>query len=143
MIHLAEDQIDTKHMVRPGVFREQILPYHMKLGEEFGEVHWHSCGDVNNIMEDVKTIPNVRIVEIGPATDAYEAAKVFKDTDVVFYKCPDPVNEILNPQPGVQEKVIENVLKAGELVPIKFLVETPDLDAGLRFLETFRKMYNN
>jgi hypothetical protein len=139
MIHMAEDEIDTKFMISPEMYRRQILPYHVELGKEFGDVHWHSCGDVNNIMADVKTIPNIRMVEIGPATNAYEAAKVFKDMDVVFYKCADPVSEILEPQPGSYEKLFEDVMKASELVPIKILVETPDLAAGLRLLEEFRK----
>ncbi len=36
-------------------------------------------------------------------------------------------------------KMFEDVTKASELVPIKIIVETPDLDAGLRLLEKFRK----
>ncbi len=141
MIHMAEDQVDTRCMIRAETYRDQILPYHIKLGEEYGSVHWHSCGEVDNIMEDVRTIPNVHLVEIGPDTDDYEAAKVFQGTDAVFYKCVSPL-DILTPKPGAQEKVIENAIKASELVPIKLVLETPDLDAALKMLEKFRQMYN-
>ena len=141
MIHMAEDQVDTKCMIRSETYRDQILPYHIKLGEEYGGVHWHSCGEVDNIMEYVKNIPNIKVVEMGPETNEYEAAKIFQGTDAVFYKCVSPL-DYLNPKPGVLEQVIENVIKASELVPIKMVLETPDLDAAMKMLELFRKMYN-
>ena len=73
-------------------------------------------------------------------TDEYEAAKIFGETDAVFYKCVNPL-DFLDPKPGVQEKIIENAIKASELVPIKMVLETPDLVATLKMLEKFRKMY--
>lgn len=42
MIHLAEDQADTKFMISAETYREQILPYHIKLGEEYGNLHLHN-----------------------------------------------------------------------------------------------------
>lgn len=140
MIHLAEDQVDTQDMMNPKHFREQIVPYYQKLGNEYDSVHWHSCGNVDNIMEDVKNIPNIKLVEIGPDTDDYEAAKVFAGTDVEFYKCVSPL-DFLDPEPGVREKVIEKAIKASELVPVKIMLETPDLDDALDMLKLFRKMY--
>jgi hypothetical protein len=140
MIHMAEDQVDTQDMLNAEDFREQIFPYYEKLGNEYDSVHWHSCGDVNNIMEDISRIPNIGLVEIGPVTDEYEAAKKFQGTDAVFYKCVNPL-DFLDPKPGVLEKVIENATKASELTPIKLVLETPDLDAALNMLKLFRKMY--
>ena len=36
--------------------------------------------------------------------------------------------------------MIENVLKAGELVPIKILCETASLEKGLNLLQKFREI---
>jgi uroporphyrinogen-III decarboxylase len=141
MVHLGEDEIDTKSMIPPEIFREIILPYHKKLGEEYESVHWHSCGDVNKIMKDVCEIPHLEVVECGPQTDAFEASKIFEGRNVFLYKCPVPVTELLDPEPGAQERMIENVLKAGEKTPIKLLIETPELAAGMKMLEKFRKIY--
>ena len=37
--------------------------------------------------------------------------------------------------------MIENIIKASELVQIKILIETPSLEKGMDFLKTFRKLY--
>ena len=139
-VDMAEDEVDSKQAIPPETYKELIMPYHIRLGEKYKNIHFHSCGDINGIMEYIKEIPGITLVEIGPETDAYKAAKVFEGTDVKFYKCPDPMSELLYPEPGKQEKMIENVLMAGELVPIKILVETPSLEKGLDLLKMFRKM---
>jgi len=140
-VDMAEDEIDSKMTIPPKTYRELIFPYHFRLGEKYKNIHFHSCGNINDLMETIKEIPYVTLVEIGPETDAYEAAKVFKGTNVKFYKCPDPMSELLYPDVKKQEKMIENVLKAGEIVPIKILVETPSLEKGIDFLKKFRKIY--
>jgi hypothetical protein len=140
MFNIGDDDIDTAFIVSPQIYRELLLPVHVQYGNEFDSVHWHSCGDTNAIMEDISHIPGVRLLEIGPKDDAYRAAELFKETDVRFYKCPDPVSELDEPEPKAQENMIENVLKAGELVPIKILCEADDLEKGLLLLQRFRDM---
>ena len=58
----------------------------------------------------------------------------------MFYKCPDPINELDAPVPGAREAMIENVLSAGELVPIKILCEADSLEHGLELLKIFREI---
>ena len=139
MLHLAEDPIDTVSMIRREMYVEQILPWHIKCGENFDSIHWHSCGAIDNIMEDLKLIPNLELVEIGPATDAEKAAEIFQNTNVKFYKCPNAITEILSADDKARENLVLNVLEASKKVPIKVLIETPSLDKGIKLLETFRK----
>ena len=138
MFNIGDDDIDTRFTVPPKVFRKLILPLHCRYGQAFESIHWHSCGDTNSIFADIATIPNLKLLEIGPKDDAYAAAQIFAGSGVAFYKCPDPVSEIEQAQPEAQQAMIENVLRAGELVPIKILCETFDLQKGLALLKMFR-----
>ncbi|MCL4385496.1 MAG: hypothetical protein M1326_04185 [Cyanobacteria bacterium] len=141
-VDMAEDEIDTKKAIPPKIYKDLIFPFHVRLGNKYKNIHFHSCGDINVIAEDIKEIPQVTLIEIGPKTDAFEYSKVFKGTNVKFYKCPDPVSELLSDDAQNKRKMIENVIKASELVPIKILVETPSLEKGLEFLKLFRKLYD-
>ena len=140
MINLGEDDIDTRFTVSPRVFRSLVLPIHKKYGETFEGVHWHSCGDTNSVMEDIATIPNIKLLEIGPKDDARATAEIFKGTGVKFYKCPDPVTELDYPIEGAPEAMIENILEAGELAPIKILCEADNMGRGLELLKKFREV---
>jgi len=140
MVNIGDDDIDTRFTVSPRVFRNIVLPIHKKYGETFEGVHWHSCGDTNNVMQDIATIPNIQLLEIGPKDDARATAEIFKGTDVKFYKCPDPVAELDYPIEGAQEAMIENVLAAGEIIPIKILCEADNMEKGLKLLEKFREV---
>jgi hypothetical protein len=138
MFNIGDDDIDTAFILSPKKYREIVLPIHVRYGNRFKSIHWHSCGDTNAIMEDISHIPGVQLLEIGPKDDALRAADIFQGTEVRFYKCPDPVSELDEPQPKAQENMIENVLGAGELVPIKVLCEADNLEKGLVLLKTFR-----
>lgn len=143
--NLGEDEIDTRLTVRPSLYRKLIYPLHKRYGECFEGIHWHSCGDTNEIFHDIAAIPNMRVVEIGPYDDVQKVAQLFVGSQVRFYKCPDPVNELYSSNSFVQEKMIESVLRASELVPIKILCEADNLEKGLVFLRNFKKIagYNN
>ena len=140
MFNIGDDDIDTKFTVSPRVYRSLILPIHQKYGETFQSVHWHSCGDTNNIMRDIATIPNLKLLEMGPKDDALAAAQIFKDSGVSFYKCPDPISELDYSSPEAQVAMIENVLAAGEIVPIKILCEADNYEKGLELLSKFREV---
>lgn len=70
----------------------------------------------------------------------WSRAKLFAGSGVMLYKCVDPISELTDPSKGAQEKLIDNVLEAGELVPIKIICEADDLSKGLVLLEKFRRM---
>lgn len=138
MFNIGDDDVDTAFTVSPKVYRSLILPMHVRYGDAFESIHWHSCGDKNRILEDLATIPNLKLLEIGPKDDALAAAKVFQGTGVAFYKIVDPVKELDHPVPGAQEAMIENVLAAGELVPTELICEADNYERGLALLEKFR-----
>ena len=140
MFNIGDDDIDTSTTVPPKIFRELILPMHIRYGREFEEIHWHSCGNTNDVFQDIAGIPNLRLLELGPQDDPVAAAGIFRGTGVRFYKCPDPVSELDSPTPGAQETMIESVLKAGELVPLKILCEADNLEKGLDLLKKFREI---
>ena len=140
MFNIGDDDIDSSSTVPPRVYKETILPMHVRYGMEFQEIHWHSCGKNNNIRRDIARIPNLKLMEIGPKDDVLEPAKLFAGSGVMFYKCVDPVSELTDPSKGAQEKLIDNVLEAGELVPIKIICEADDLSNGLVLLEKFKHM---
>ena len=79
-------------------------------------------------MEDVKIILNIHLVEIDPLTDEYKAAKF--EGIMQFFESTLIHSIFWLPSRGDQEKVIENIIEASELVPIKMVLETSDLDAG-------------
>jgi hypothetical protein len=140
MFNVADDDIDSRFTVPPKVYRSLILPFHIQYAQEFKSIHWHSCGDTNKILPDVATIPNLKTLEIGPKDDARKAAEIFAGSGVRYYKCPDPVAELDAPVAGAREAMIENVLAAGELVPIKILCEADSLEHGLELLKIFREI---
>jgi len=138
--NIGDDDIDTRFTVSPKVFRNLVLPIHKKYGETFEGIHWHSCGDTNNVMVDIASIPNIKLLEMGPKDDARAAAELFKGTGVKFYKCPDPITELDYSSEEAQIAMIENILSAGEIIPIKLLCEADNLENGLNLLHQFREV---
>lgn len=140
MFNIGDDDIDTKFTVSPQNFRKMILPLHIRYGQKFESIHWHSCGDTNDVFQDIATIPNLKLLEMGPMDDSIKSAEIFAGRGVMFYKCVDPVTELAVPMPGVQETMIENVLKTGESVPIKIVCEADDLEKGRALLNKFHEI---
>ena len=140
IFNIGDDDIDTKFTVSPRVFRSLILPIHQQYGNTFESIHWHSCGDTNNVMQDIATIPNLKLLEMGPKDNALAAAQIFKGSDVMFYKCPDPISELDYSSQEAREAMIENVLAAGEIIPIKILCEADNYEKGMELLQTFKEV---
>ncbi len=140
MFNIGDDDIDSKFTVPPKVYRNLILPVHIQYAEEFKSIHWHSCGNKNSIFPDIAKIPYIKTLEMGPKDDSRKAAELFAGSGVSFYKCPDPMDELDAPVAGAREAMIENVLAAGELVPIKILCEADSLERGLELLKIFREI---
>ena len=55
-------------MLSPAMYREFSLPYNSRIGEAFGGVHVHSCGDYRHNMDNLLDITNIRSVQahVGP-----------------------------------------------------------------------------
>ena len=50
-------------MLSPAMYREFSLPYNNQIGEAFGGVHVHSCGDYRHSIDNLLQITNVRSIQ--------------------------------------------------------------------------------
>lgn len=51
-------------MLSPEMYREFALPYNIELGEIFGGVHLHSCGDYHANLDNLLSIPTLRSIQL-------------------------------------------------------------------------------
>lgn len=73
---------DNLIMISPAMYRRFCVPVVAAIGEHFGGVAIHSCGDWGRWLEAVKGIPNLRVVDgaFSPQTDpAYNNCEHFRD----------------------------------------------------------------
>lgn len=56
-------------MLSPDMYREFALPYNSRIGEAFGGVHIHRCGDYRHNLDNICDITNVRSTQLhaGPS----------------------------------------------------------------------------
>jgi len=75
--------------VSPAVFEEFELPYIMKMAERFGMIYYGCCDRLDDRLDLVKRIPNVRKVSCSPWSDRESfAAKI--GTELVMSNKPSP-----------------------------------------------------
>ena len=55
-------------MLSPEMYREFALPYNAELGEAFGGIHVHSCGDYSHNLDTLLDLPGIRSFQahVGP-----------------------------------------------------------------------------
>jgi hypothetical protein len=73
---------DNLIMIAPAMYRQFCAPVVSTVGDHFGGVAIHSCGDWGRWLEAVKTISNLRMVDgaFSPQTDpAYNKCEIFRD----------------------------------------------------------------
>ncbi len=51
-------------MLSPAMYEEFALPYNSRIGEAFGGVHVHSCGDYRHNLENILKITNIRSIQL-------------------------------------------------------------------------------
>jgi len=51
-------------MLSPAMYEEFALPYNSRIGEAFGGVHVHSCGDYRHNLDNILKITNVRSIQV-------------------------------------------------------------------------------
>lgn len=51
-------------MLSPAMYEEFALPYNCRIGEAFGGVHIHSCGDYRHNLDNLLKITNVRSIQL-------------------------------------------------------------------------------
>jgi hypothetical protein len=51
-------------MLSPAMYEEFALPYNSRIGEAFGGVHVHSCGDYRHNLDNILKITNIRSIQL-------------------------------------------------------------------------------
>ena len=51
-------------MLSPDMYREFAFPYNAELGEVFGGIHIHSCGDYRHNLDNLLDLPNIRSIQL-------------------------------------------------------------------------------
>jgi uroporphyrinogen-III decarboxylase len=59
-------------MLSPEMYREFALPYNSRLGEVFGGVHIHSCGNYRHNLDNLLQITNVRSIQCHAGTGEFD-----------------------------------------------------------------------
>ena len=90
--------------VSAGMWREFVLPYQKKLLKHFGLVYYGCCEKMDQKLDDVLEIPNLRKVSVSPWTDIHIAAEKI-GSKAIYCRKPNPSQVIygFDPQQTRQE----------------------------------------
>ena len=95
LANLFNDEVNCPSL-SPDGYRELVLPFEKKLCDYHGGLlYWHSCGDVTPFLEDIRRLPVMEMMHVGPWTSVDHAAKVFGDAA--------PLEICINPQKDIFE----------------------------------------
>jgi hypothetical protein len=84
---LFNDEIATP-MISDALYEEFILPYELELATFHGRLHyWHSCGITQDFYKNIRTLPGLEMMHIGPWSDLAKAVEVFSPTDIALDIC--------------------------------------------------------
>ncbi|MDW7674417.1 MAG: uroporphyrinogen decarboxylase family protein [Bacillota bacterium] len=99
---LFNDEVDC-NVIGPNIYKEYAFPYELELSEFYGGInYWHSCGNITKMLEYIRQIPNLEMINISSWTN-YEAAASM---------CPDIALEIcLKPTTDVYHARKEHIVK--------------------------------
>ncbi|MBN1435998.1 MAG: hypothetical protein JW936_02890 [Sedimentisphaerales bacterium] len=70
-------------MLSPAMYEEFALPYNSELGEAFGGIHLHSCGDYRHNLDNVLKIKNIRSIQLHAGPGEFELPES-ADEDCAF-----------------------------------------------------------
>lgn len=55
-------------MVGQSMFQEFVVPYASRIAQALGPLRFHSCGPTNHVLEFIKTIPQLSVLDLGGDT---------------------------------------------------------------------------
>jgi len=91
----ASISADSLVMVSPAYYREFYQPYLQRIGETFGGMAVHSCGDFSAVIPDLCATPTLKAVNAGQMTVAeLHNAGVDARTLIIAWAAPDNLEEI-------------------------------------------------
>ena len=102
---LIESQITVG--VSPDMFKEFVFPYHRKLAERFGLICYACCEPMDQRLDIVKAMPNLRRVSVSPWANKEIMSDKLADNYIYSLK-PSPSHLAL---PHMNEDVVRNEIK--------------------------------
>lgn len=91
-VMLYNDEVDC-NVIGPNIYKEFILPYEIELSKFHGGVsYWHSCGNITPILELIRQIPGLEMLNISAWTDYKKAAEICSDIPLEI--CLDAVSDV-------------------------------------------------
>lgn len=90
--HLYNDEVDC-NVIGPKIYEQFILPYEIEMSEfHKGIRYWHSCGNVTPILQMLRTMPNLDMLNISSWTDHHKAAEICPD--IALEICVKPTDDV-------------------------------------------------
>lgn len=105
---LFNDEIDCS-VISPAFYKEFALPYEKELSNfHNGIAYWHSCGNITKMLEDIRTIPGLQMVNISSWTDYETAARICPDIALEF--CLRPSTDVYGAKEEHMERSIRKIM---------------------------------
>jgi hypothetical protein len=99
---LYNDEVNVP-MISPNFYEKFVLPYETELSDFYGGItYWHSCGNIVQLENLIKTIPNLEMVHISPWSNLKESVNNFRGSDI-------SLEVVLHPLKDVQSISIEGI----------------------------------
>ena len=99
---LYNDEVNVP-MISPRFYENYVLPYETELSDFYGGIsYWHSCGNIVQLENLIKTIPNLEMVHISPWSDLQASVDNFSGSDI-------SLEVVLHPLRDVQKTTAEEI----------------------------------
>jgi len=118
---LYNDEVNVP-MISPHFYEKYVLPYEIELSKFYvGINYWHSCGNIVQLENLIKNIPNLEMVHISPWSDRQASVDNFRDSGI-------SLEVVLHPLWDAQKVSVEEI--AAHLTSIRSI--TADLPVTVR-----------
>jgi len=103
---LYDDEVNSP-MLSPTRFQEFVLPYELELCNFHGGIYyWHSCGNIAPLLTQLRKIPILDYLHVGPWTDLEAVLDVFEKTPLMI--CLNPLEDV---QTATDQKIRSKITR--------------------------------
>jgi uroporphyrinogen-III decarboxylase len=107
---LANDEVNSPSL-SASLYDDFVLPYEKSLCDYHnGIAYWHSCGNINSLLESIARIKRINILHIGPWTDMKKAKDIFRD-DSSYEICLMPTRDVYSRDREDMKSQIQRIKK--------------------------------
>ena len=97
--------------ISPDMFKEFEIDYSQKIASKFGYSYYGCCEPLDNKIEVIKEIKNLRKIGVSPWANVERCAEQIKG-DFVYSRKPNPANVAISTDPDVIKRETEETVKA-------------------------------